>query len=144
MRNVLNGHRSLVLLTVLACLATGMVHAQTKPLPTVTPNELKDRLAGEQPPLLLDVRSEKEYLAGHVPGATNLPIDELADRLAELGAYKERGVILYCQTGRRAQTAATTLADAGFESLQMLEGQMQAWEEREFPIERGEPGSKDE
>ena len=92
MRNVLNGHRSLALLTVLACLATGMVHAQTKPLPTVTPNELKDRLAGEQPPLLLDVRSEKEYLAGHVPGAINLPIDELADRLAELGAYKERGV----------------------------------------------------
>ena len=106
MRNVLNGHRSLALLTVLACLATGMVHAQTKPLPTVTPNELKDRLAGEQPPLLLDVRSEKEYLAGHVPRATNVPIDELADRLAELGAYKERGVILYCQTGRRAKTAA--------------------------------------
>jgi rhodanese-related sulfurtransferase len=144
MKSLLNGPWSLILLTVLACVAAGVVHAQSERLPTVTPNELKDRLAAEQPPLLLDVRSEKEYLAGHVPGATNVPIDELADRLAELGAYKERGVILYCQTGRRAQTAATTLADAGFESLAMLEGHMQAWEEREFPIERGEPGSKDE
>jgi rhodanese-related sulfurtransferase len=143
MRILNNSLRGLAILAAFAWGSTVPAEEEAKPLPTVTAHELKERLALEQPPLLLDVRSEKEFGTGHVPDAENIPVDQLPDRLAELAEYKERGVILYCQTGRRVQIAAKTLTDAGFEDVTMLEGNMQAWEERELPIERGKPDSKD-
>jgi rhodanese-related sulfurtransferase len=81
---------------------------------------------------VLDVRTPQEYADGHVPGAVNVPHDQLASRLAEVP--KDKDVVLYCKSGRRAGMAADVLAANGYTRLSHLEGDMNAWVEKGRPI----------
>jgi rhodanese-related sulfurtransferase len=81
---------------------------------------------------VLDVRTPQEYAEGHVPGAVNVPHDQLASRLAEVP--KDKDVVLYCKSGRRAGIAADVLAANGYTRLSHLEGDMNAWVEKGRPI----------
>lgn len=62
-------------------------------------------------PVLLDVRTEKEFTAGHLPNAINIPVDELRTRLQELPKDKE--IAVYCQVGQRGYLATRILQQAG-------------------------------
>jgi rhodanese-related sulfurtransferase len=81
---------------------------------------------------VLDVRTPQEYAEGHVPGAVNVPHDQLASRLAEVP--KDKDVVLYCRSGRRAGIAADVLAANGYKHLSHLEGDMNAWVEKGRPV----------
>ncbi len=71
-----------------------------------------EALAGATPaPLLLDVRTAKEFADGHIPGAVNIPVDDLRGRLAEVPADRE--VVAYCQVGQRGYLATRILMQAG-------------------------------
>jgi phage shock protein E len=95
----------------------------------VTPVELAARVERQDPDLVvLDVRSAEEFAAGHVPGARNVAHDQLHTRLRELAADKDKDVVVYCRSGRRAQHAAQVLRDAGFTRILHLEGDYPAWE----------------
>ena len=89
--------------------------------------------AGEGP-LVLDVRSEKEFAAGHVRGAVNIPHDRLGDRLAEVEAYRDQEIVVYCESGRRAGIAAEILSEAGFKRLGHLSGDMSGWRADGHPV----------
>jgi rhodanese-related sulfurtransferase len=67
--------------------------------------------AGEIP-LLLDVRTPQEFAAGHIPGAVNIPVDDLRSRLNEL-PY-DRTIAAYCQVGQRGYLATRILRQKGF------------------------------
>ncbi|MCA9045791.1 MAG: FAD-dependent oxidoreductase, partial [Planctomycetaceae bacterium] len=62
--------------------------------------------------LLLDVRTEKEFSEGHIPGATHIPVDELRDRLSELSSDKE--IVAYCKVGMRGYIATRILMQHGY------------------------------
>jgi rhodanese-related sulfurtransferase len=81
---------------------------------------------------LLDVRTPEEYAEGHIAGAVNVPYDQLATRLAEVP--KDKDVVLYCRSGRRAGIAADVLAANGYTRLSHLEGDMIAWSEKGRPV----------
>jgi rhodanese-related sulfurtransferase len=70
--------------------------------------------ASAEKPLVLDVRTSTEYAAGHVPGALNVPVDELRSRLAEVP--RDRPVVAYCQVGQRGYLATRVLRQAGFDA----------------------------
>ena len=89
--------------------------------------------SGEQAPFVLDVRAPEEFVTGHVPGAVNIPYDQVAARLAEVP--KDKDVVLYCRSGRRAGMAAEVLAANGYTRLKHLEGDMPAWIEKGRPVE---------
>jgi rhodanese-related sulfurtransferase len=59
----------------------------------VTPAALRAELASEHPPFVIDVRSPEDYAAGHIPGAINIPGDQLSSRLAEVP--RDRPVVVY-------------------------------------------------
>jgi rhodanese-related sulfurtransferase len=63
-------------------------------------------------PFLLDVRTVKEFEGGHLPGAVNIPVDELRSRLNKLP--KDRPIAAYCQVGMRGYTATRILLQAGY------------------------------
>lgn len=73
---------------------------------------------------LVDVRSPTEFRSGHVPGARNMPVEEIAARLSEL--QPNQPVVLYCRSGGRSAAAGAVLVGAGFESVSDL-GPMSAW-----------------
>jgi phage shock protein E len=83
---------------------------------------------------VLDVRTPEEFAAGHVPGAVNIPHEQMAARIGEVPQDKD--VVLYCKSGRRAALAADVLAAKGYTRLSHLEGDMPAW------IEQGRPVAK--
>lgn len=83
---------------------------------------------------VLDVRTPQEYAEGHVPGAVNVPQEQLASRLAEVP--KDKDVVLYCKSGRRAGIAADVLAANGYTRLSHLEGDMPAWVAKGRPVEK--------
>lgn len=78
---------------------------------------------------VVDVRTAKEYSAGHVPGAIHLPYDQIADRHAELGP-PATPLLLYCQSGRRSGIAVRALKEKGFTRLYDL-GAYQRWVDTE-------------
>jgi phage shock protein E len=74
---------------------------------------------------LVDVRTPGEFAAGHIPGAVNLPVQQLAVRMSELEP-KAAAVVVYCRSGHRSGTAARMLKNAGFASVHDL-GAMSRW-----------------
>lgn len=104
--------------------------------PRIAPADLRQRLDRDDPDLLvLDVRTTEEFAAGHVPGARNVPHDQVVGRIAELAAMKDREVVVYCRSGRRAAMAAQELRNAGFTRLRHLEGDYPGWETSTQPAE---------
>lgn len=89
--------------------------------------ELMQRIKTNQAGLILDVRSPAEYAEGHIPGAINIPHDQLSSRLAEIVSHKSKDIVLYCRSGKRVGIAANTLQAAGFSKLLHLVGDMGAW-----------------
>jgi phage shock protein E len=102
---------------------------------SITPGELAELIQLEKAPTILDVRSEKEFNAAHIPGAVNIPHDALSDRIAEIGADKSDLVVVHCKSGYRAGIAERTLAEAGYSNVRDLKGHMNAWESGDYPTE---------
>ena len=59
----------------------------------ITPERLREQLSGDQPPVVIDVRTKEAYQAGHIPGAIHIPGQELRRRLAEIP--RDRNIVVY-------------------------------------------------
>ena len=70
--------------------------------------------------LLLDVRSAREFAAGHLPGSVSLPVERVGGGIRRL-AGPERGILLYCTTGERSRTAAQVLRRLGYTKLYIVQ-----------------------
>lgn len=81
--------------------------------------------------LRVDVRSATEYASGHVPGAVNIPLDEIENRTADVS--RDRPIALICLMGQRARMAGALLEPCRYE-LFVLEGGTQAWKEAGLPV----------
>lgn len=84
--------------------------------------------------VLLDVRSRQEHRAGHAPGAKNVPVDQLGDRLREIAST--RTVLTICQSGGRSARAAAILRDHGVQEVYDVRGGMTAWQRAGLPVHR--------
>jgi phage shock protein E len=102
---------------------------------SVNVSEVETLRSAAAPPMVLDVRSEAEYRAGHIAGAIHVPHDELAARMGEI-AVPEGGVIVYCQKGPRARKAEQVLLEHGVARVMHLEDGFSAWEAAGLPVQR--------
>lgn len=88
--------------------------------PLVTPAQLKAELAGSAPPLVLDVRTQKEHGAGHIRGSLLVPVDELRSKLGALP--RDRRIVIHCRSGFRAHVALRILKEHGFKDVANVTG----------------------
>tara|TARA_A100001037_G_C14962819_1_gene550110 strand:- start:219 stop:548 length:330 start_codon:yes stop_codon:yes gene_type:complete len=93
----------------------------------VSPLELEARLNSAHPPHLLDVREEDEHELVSLPGSKLIPLGELPGRTDELDPWKHEPVVVYCHHGVRSQHAIAFLMSAGFQTLENLQGGIDAW-----------------
>jgi rhodanese-related sulfurtransferase len=100
-------------------------------LAALTPAELIARLASPAPPVVVDVRSRTEFAAGHVPGARNIPFNEIGEHLAEIPSGAE--VVLYCGHGPRAWLAAAAMRRRGRDRIRFLKGHWAGWRRARRP-----------
>lgn len=91
----------------------------------ITLQQLKDMMKGGAKPQLVDVRSHAEFAAGHIPGAVNIPMDQIESRIPDLD---DGHVVLVCQSGRRAGMTCE-LIQAHHPNLKVLKGGTNAWTE---------------
>lgn len=98
---------------------------------SINVSELQCNLAGLG--LLVDVRSTSEFSAGHIPGAVNIPMDQIEARLADLRPNVP--LVLVCQAGKRARMTAELLAPCRRE-ITVLEGGTSAWVQAGLPVVR--------
>ena len=98
----------------------------------VTPRDLFAAIEAASAPRILDVRTEQEFAAGHVPGAINLPFM----RAGELNADPAEPLVVYCGLGPRAWIAGLVLRRRGFTAISYLRGHMAAWRRAGLPEAR--------
>ena len=75
-------------------------------------------LKGENPKVVIDVRTPQEFAAGHVNGAINIPYDEIEANGSTLARFKkDDNILVYCKSGRRSEIARQTLTKLGFSKV---------------------------
>jgi len=83
--------------------------------------------------LVLDVREDKEFAAGHIPKAKHIPLGQLSKRINELEKFKSKPVLVTCRSGQRSARACGILKKAGFETVYNQAGGIIAWERANLP-----------
>jgi rhodanese-related sulfurtransferase len=94
---------------------------------TVTPRALLAAIDAGAAPVIVDVRTRREYEAGHVPGAIHVPFYTLFVRQDDIPGPRERPVVVYCEHGPRAGVARLALRMTGFTDVRYLDGHMAGW-----------------
>jgi len=84
--------------------------------------------------LVLDVREDKEFAAGHIPKAKHIPLGQLSNRIKELEKFKGKPVLVTCRSGQRSARACGMLKKAGFETVYNQAGGIIAWERANLPV----------
>jgi rhodanese-related sulfurtransferase len=111
---------------------------QTPDVRHLDPAEGKRRVDGGA--MLLDVRNADEWEAGHVEGATWIPMNQIVDRQGELPTDRE--IVVICKVGGRSARVAEALVGAGYEAANVAGG-AEAWQAAGLPIvtSDGQPGT---
>jgi rhodanese-related sulfurtransferase len=86
--------------------------------------------------VIIDVRDSKDFAAGHMRDARNIPMKELAKRTGELDRFKSKAVIVVCNAGVQSGRASSLLKKAGFKEVFSLNGGMAAWQSQGLPISK--------
>jgi rhodanese-related sulfurtransferase len=85
--------------------------------------------------LFLDVRGEKEYRSGHVPGAMNIPRGLLEFVVGDKIPDKNATMVVYCKSGGRSCLASNTLVKMGYKNIKNMDGGWKAWISAGYPVE---------
>lgn len=92
------------------------------------------RLINHDNAVVIDVRSDGEYAAGHIVNAINEPLGGLAQKVSKLDKYRERTIITACRNGQQAASASGILRKNGFENVFSLSGGIVAWQGASLPL----------
>ncbi|MFB3921477.1 MAG: rhodanese-like domain-containing protein [Terriglobia bacterium] len=129
--------KAAVLLPVLLFAAAVEAYAQHAPVTAgakETPAaKLREELGGKKV-LIIDVRGEKEFAEGHVPGAVNIPVSELSTRLAEMKVSKDTVIVTMCEHGGRSSRAASELEKLGYKSASFC--RLEDWRKSGYKTEK--------
>lgn len=94
----------------------------------------QDYLKSRTKHALIDVRTPGEFRQGHLPGAVNIPLNDLQGRIGEVKSGVP--VIVVCASGNRSKTGARIIADAGHDEVYNLKGGTFTWARQGLPIKK--------
>ncbi len=124
----------IALLAVVSFLPSLIGKLRAKPMISV--DDVKQKLDEGDDFLILDVRSADDYVGeqGHIAGSVLVPLEELPERINELGDYIEKIVVIICRTDRRSVKAAQILAKNGFADVHVVKQGMTGWNSKDYPL----------
>ena len=126
MRRTLVAVMVAVVMAALVCVVlSGCPQPTMQGVQDVTAAQLQAMMADGQPLLIIDVRTAEEYAGGHIEGAENLPLDELATWAPTLDPSAR--ICVVCQGGTRSAAAAGQLVERGFSGVHNLLGGVAGW-----------------
>jgi phage shock protein E len=95
---------------------------------------LIDQINRNTAPIIIDVRSKREFAQGHVPGARHIPFWKIAAEAEKLSAFRDKPIVVYCGHGPRAYIAGAALTRRGFTRIAYLTGHMKKWKSMRLPL----------
>lgn len=95
-----------------------------------------DKFIKDQNPVILDVRTPREYADGHLENSILIPLQYLEKRISELQKYKNRAILVYCRTGNRSTVASKILIDGEFSIVVNLSYGIVDWHKRKYKVVR--------
>ena len=102
----------------------------------VDPREVHDQSQNGNRTVLVDVREQHEFEAGHLPGAVHVPRGHLESRIEGTVSDRSKRVILYCASGQRSALAAHTLQDLlGYQDVASMRGGITLWKDRGYEVD---------
>jgi len=104
---------------------------------TITREQLKEKLDTQEPMTIIEALPQKYYDAEHIPGALNIPHDEIKARAPDALLDKDAFIVVYCASKncRNSKFATDTLQQMGFTNAVEYEEGKQHWLEASFPVE---------
>ena len=102
----------------------------------ITVDDLFERFNSNDPPLIIDIRSVKEFNIdpGHIPNSRSIPIMDLKSNLEDLQPFKDKEIITICPGGGMSMIAVDILDEAGFTNAKSLHGGLDLWRQKGHPI----------
>ena len=88
----------------------------------ITAEEAKEIMDTQEGYIILDVRTREEYDQGHIPGATQISHEEIAEKAEKVLTDKDQLILVYCRSGRRSKIAAEILVDLGYTNIKEFGG----------------------
>jgi uncharacterized membrane protein YdjX (TVP38/TMEM64 family)/rhodanese-related sulfurtransferase len=130
------GMLALALLAVVAFLPRLIGNLRRGPM--MDTDDFKRRLDTDKDLLVLDVRTAEDFIGeqGHIEEAVNIPVEELQQRMDEIGNYLEQPVAIVCRTDKKSAKAALLLTEEGFADVHIVRGGMTKWIEAGLPVFR--------
>lgn len=120
----------IVVVVLFSMSGANMFGTSSKTSQKITPQDYQTTYANNEH-LLVDVRTAEEYNSGHIPGAINLALQDLPQKMDTLP--KDQPIVVYCRSGARSNSAAQMLNEAGFDNIYDLGG-IQRWQSQGLPV----------
>ena len=127
------GNHPILVTAFLALLALFIRNETRRGGRSVTAQQLVD-LVNKENALVIDVRDKKDFDAGHIVDALNIPHTSLDSRVSELNKHRDRPIVVACKMGQHSGTAGTMLRKHGFENVSRLTGGVTEWRNQSLPV----------
>lgn len=124
----------MVFLALLAVLISSEVSRLLSGIRAVGPAEAT-RMINHDHAVLVDMRPEKDFSAGHIVNALHVPSSDNQGE-GKLSTYRERPVIVYCRSGQQSSHYCGRLKKQGYETVYNLKGGIQAWQQANLPVSK--------
>ena len=96
--------------------------------------ELMQLIENNKAPMIIDVRSSREYKSGHVEGSINIPFRSNFAKIDEVMADPKRLIVVYCAYGPRAAWAQRKMRKTGLENVILMTGHISKWKKQKLPL----------
>lgn len=100
---------------------------------SLTPNDAV-LLINRANAVVLDVRDDAEFATGHIPEARHIPLTQLDARIGEIRRFKDKPVLVHCQSGTHSGKACDILRKQEFSKVHNLQGGLAAWIQAKLPV----------
>lgn len=123
----------LVLFGILTALVVAFIVLEKKRAGVSLSHHEVTRQLNSEDAVLLDVREAKDFSAGHITSALNIPFAKLKDRVSELEKYKTKTIIVADKMGQQTAASVKILTEAGYQAAR-LQGGMVDWQSQNLPV----------
>jgi rhodanese-related sulfurtransferase len=125
-----------VLVSLLAILVSALIVVEKKRAGVQLSSHEATRLLNDGSAVIVDLRESKEYSAGHIVDALNIPYAKLKDRAVELEKHKSKTIVLVDKMGQHTGAGVKQLGELGYECAR-LQGGMVEWQSQNLPVVKG-------
>jgi rhodanese-related sulfurtransferase len=127
------GQQWMLVGALLVCVMMLVFHDSRRSGASLSP-QAAVKLINQEDALVVDLREAKDFKAGHIVSAINIPYNSFDKRKDELAKYKDKPLILVCRLGQHSGAIGKKLAADGFSGVRRMKGGMMEWQAQQLPL----------